>query len=141
MTLLGVGEVLAITSIVLQVIASVDQVTQLFDRLHNAPRHIRNFRISVSRLKFNFECLLEEVKCHGSINIPTADFEEIRQTLEACNTLLKKYETTLRSEGAIGGVRRAFWSFKCGHELDGHKEQIDRIYVHTIHSVWLRLIR
>jgi hypothetical protein len=132
MTLLGVGEVLAITSIVLQVIASVDQVTQLFDRLHNAPRHIRNFRISASRLKFNFECLLEEVKCHGSINIPT---------LEACETLLRKYETTLRSEGAIGGVRRAFWSFKCGHELDGHREQIDRIYVHTIHSVWLRLIR
>ena len=141
MTLLGVGEVLAITSIVLQVIASVDQVTQLFDRLHNAPRHIRNFRISVSRLKFNFECLLEEVECHGSINIPTADFEEIRQTLEACKKLLQKYETTLRNEGAIGGVRRAFWSFKCGHELDGHREQIDRIYVHTIHSVWLRLIR
>ena len=141
MTLLGVGEILAITGIVLQVLQSVDQVSKLFDRLHNAPRHIRNFRKSASRLEFNFKCLQEEVECNGSIHIPTADYEDIHQTLEACKTLLYKYKNTLESQGAVGGVRRAYWSFTSGQELDGRREQIDRVYVHIIQPIWLRLIR
>jgi len=141
MPVLGVEGILAITGIVLQVIAAVDQVSRLFDRIHNAPRHIRNFKKSASRLEFNFKCLKEEVESHGAIQIPDADHEEIFQILEACKALLLRYGATLKSQGTIGDVRRAYWSFRSGQELDGHREQIDRIYVHIIQPVWLRLIR
>ena len=142
MPTLGLEGILAITGVVLQVIAAVDQVSSCFERIHNAPRHIRNFKSSACRLELNFKCLREEVEMHGDIELSVGDYEEIIQTLEACKTLLNRYETTLKSEGTIGGgFRRVYWSFTSGHELDGYKEQVDRIYLHIIHPIWLRLIR
>ncbi|KAK3694142.1 hypothetical protein B0T22DRAFT_506358 [Podospora appendiculata] len=135
------ADVLATVNLIWRVLAAADLVIGLFDRMQNAPRHIREFRGLIVRLSEDFASLREDDEQAGSIHFSAADQQQINETLELCRTFFEKYKETLTSQGIFGGVRRAFWPLTNGDKLDGYRDRIYDIYNYIVIPVMLRLIR
>lgn len=82
----GLGEILAITSLVLQVVGSVEKVIAIFDRVQNAPDELNQFRGSLLRLSGHF-AVLQKLEDKGSVGISLSDLHEVNDTLELCQKL------------------------------------------------------
>ena len=79
--MLGVGEILAITSLAIQVVAAVDKVILIFDRAQNAPDELRRFQSSVSRLQTYSKQLEKHLEVSGPLINAPSGLDEIEETL------------------------------------------------------------
>jgi len=137
----GLGEILAITSLVLQVIGSVDKVIAIFDRVQNAPDELNHFRVSLSRLSRHFTALQAEMKENESVVIDDDDIHEIGDTLELCQKMFDEYDATLHEPGMRNAVHRATWGPRHTTKLARYQGQIDRLYQQVILPLWLSTLR
>lgn len=136
--MVGVGEILAITSLVLQVVAAVDKVILIFDRAQNAPDELRHFRNSLSRLQNNVNLLKAELEISGSRLDPQSGLDEVEDTLVLCKTLFVDYHM---DQGSSGNPLRAIWSPRETSKLEKYQKRIEGHYVQIILPLWLATIR
>jgi hypothetical protein len=134
--MVGVGEILAITSLVLQVVAAVDKVILIFDRAQNAPDELRHFRNTLSRLQNNVNLLKAELKILTTL--PQSCLDEIEETLILCKDLFVDYQT---DQGSSSNPLRAIWSPRETSKLEKYQRRIDGHYLHIILPLWLATIR
>jgi hypothetical protein len=134
--MVGVGEILAITSLVLQVVAAVDKVILIFDRAQNAPDELRHFRNTLSRLQNNVNLLKVELKILTTL--PQSCLDEIEETLILCKDLFVDYQT---DQGSSSNPLRAIWSPRETSKLEKYQRRIDGHYLHIILPLWLATIR
>jgi hypothetical protein len=134
--MVGVGEILAITSLVLQVVAAVDKVILIFDRAQNAPDELRHFRNTLSRLQNNVNLLKAELKILTTL--PQSCLDEIEETLILCKDLFMDYQT---DQGSSSNPLRAIWSPRETSKLEKDQRRIDGHYLHIILPLWLATIR
>jgi hypothetical protein len=132
---------IAIVSLVGQVLAAVDKVVVLLDRLQHVPKLIREFNNLLSQLQDDFADLVMDAKGNASSCFRERQREEIINTLEGCKTFFKNYESTLSDPRIFGGVRRAFWPAMNGLELERYIRDISDLYVRIIIPVLMRLNR
>lgn len=139
--MIGLGEILAITSLVLQVVAAVDRVILIFDRAQNAPDELRRFRSSLSRLQNNVNLLKAELEISGSRLVsegPQTGLDEVEATLEECRELFVTYHL---DQGSSGTPLRAIWSPRMTARLVRYQAQIEGHYLQIILPLWLAAIR
>jgi hypothetical protein len=134
--MVGVGEILAITSLFLQVVAAVDKVILIFDRAQNAPDELRHFRNTLSRLQNNVNLLKAELKILTTL--PQSCLDEIEETLILCKDLFVDYQT---DQGSSSNPLRAIWSPRETSKLEKYQRRIDGHYLHIILPLWLATIR
>jgi MoaA/NifB/PqqE/SkfB family radical SAM enzyme len=134
--MVGVGEILAITSLVLQVVAAVDKVILIFDRAQNAPDELRHFRNTLSRLQNNVNLLKAKLKILTTL--PQSCLDEIEETLILCKDLFVDYQT---DQGSSSNPLRAIWSPRETSKLEKYQRRIDGHYLHIILPLWLATIR
>ncbi|KAF5656057.1 hypothetical protein FCIRC_13802 [Fusarium circinatum] len=111
------GTVLAVVSLVLQVIKLADQVIESFERLKNAPQELRDFRQSAVRLQRHLEALQNDVSYYSLADIlHEDDVHEIEETLTLCKELLQQQVTS--SKGlVVTTVIRGVWTFRNNQKL------------------------
>ncbi|KAF5639017.1 hypothetical protein F25303_7506 [Fusarium sp. NRRL 25303] len=111
------GTILAVVSLVLQVITLADQVIESFERLKNAPQELRDFRQSVVRLQRHLEALQNDVSYYSLQDIlHEDDVHEIEETLTLCKELLQQQVTS--SKGlVVTTVIRGVWTFRNNQKL------------------------
>jgi hypothetical protein len=134
--MVGVGEILAITSLVLQVVAAVNKVILIFDRAQNAPDKLRHFRNTLSRLQNNVNLLKAKLKILTTL--PQSCLDEIEETLILCKDLFVDYQT---DQGSSSNPLRAIWSPHETSKLEKYQRRIDSHYLHIILPLWLATIR
>ncbi|KAF4475861.1 hypothetical protein FAGAP_12544 [Fusarium agapanthi] len=115
------GTVLAVVSLVLQVITLADQVIESFERLKNAPQELRDFRQSAVRLQRHLEALQNDVSYYSLADIlHEDDVHEIEETLTLCKELLQQQVTS--SKGlVVTTVIRGVWTFRNNQKLVKYK--------------------
>ncbi|KAF5988998.1 hypothetical protein FBULB1_1153 [Fusarium bulbicola] len=111
------GTVLAVVSLVLQVIKLADQVIESFERLKNAPQELRDFRQSAVRLQRHLQALQNDVSYYSLEDIlHEDDVHEIEETLTLCKELLQQQVTS--SKGLVlTTVIRGVWTFRNNQKL------------------------
>ncbi|ENH73440.1 hypothetical protein FOC1_g10008928 [Fusarium oxysporum f. sp. cubense race 1] len=126
------GTILAVVSLVLQVIKLADQVIESFERLKNAPQELRDFRQSAVRLQRHLEALQNDVSYYSSANIlHEDDVHEIEETLTLCKELLQQQVTS--SKGlVVTTVIRGVWTFRNNQKLVKYKTRIDAHYTQIL---------
>ncbi|KAH7469877.1 hypothetical protein FOMA001_g14867 [Fusarium oxysporum f. sp. matthiolae] len=126
------GTVLAVVSLVLQVITLADQVIESFERLKNAPQELRDFRQSAVRLQRHLEALQNDVSYYSLANIlHEDDVHEIEETLTLCKELLQQQVTS--SKGlVVTTVIRGVWTFRNNQKLVKYKTRIDAHYTQIL---------
>ncbi|KAG7424930.1 hypothetical protein Forpi1262_v014137 [Fusarium oxysporum f. sp. raphani] len=131
------GTILAVVSLVLQVIKLADQVIESFERLKNAPQELRDFRQSAVRLQRHLEALQNDVSYYSSANIlHEDDVHEIEETLTLCKELLQQQVTS--SKGlVVTTVIRGVWTFRNNQKLVKYKTRIDAHYTQILVPCWL----
>ncbi|EWZ29819.1 hypothetical protein FOZG_16681 [Fusarium oxysporum Fo47] len=131
------GTVLAVVSLVLQVIKLADQVIESFERLKNAPQELRDFRQSAVRLQRHLEALQNDVSYYSLANIlHEDDVHEIEETLTLCKELLQQQVTS--SKGlVVTTVIRGVWTFRNNQKLVKYKIRIDAHYTQILVPCWL----
>ncbi|PCD26235.1 hypothetical protein AU210_012667 [Fusarium oxysporum f. sp. radicis-cucumerinum] len=131
------GTVLAVVSLVLQVITLADQVIESFERLKNAPQELRDFRQSAVRLQRHLEALQNDVSYYSLANIlHEDDVHEIEETLTLCKELLQQQVTS--SKGlVVTTVIRGVWTFRNNQKLVKYKTRIDAHYTQILVPCWL----
>lgn len=82
----GLKEIRAITSLVLEVVGSVEKVIAIFDSIQNAPDEFNQSRGSLLRLSGHFR-VLEKLEDAGFGTISTSDLHDVSDTLELCRKL------------------------------------------------------
>ncbi|CAJ2510231.1 Uu.00g061310.m01.CDS01 [Anthostomella pinea] len=115
------GTVLAIVSLIIQVVSSADKVIQGFDHIQNAPRELRDFRAAVFRLQRNFETL-QPSSLHAD------DLQPIEETLELCAHLFQQHDS-VQSQGMVNSVLRGTWSIRNNQKLTKYRYRIYEHYV------------
>ncbi|KAF5554173.1 hypothetical protein FMEXI_2159 [Fusarium mexicanum] len=115
------GTVLAVVSLVLQVITLADQVIESFERLKNAPQELRDFRQSAVRLQRHLEALQNDVSYYSLADIlHEDDVHEIEETLTLCKELLQQQVNS--SKGlVVTTVIRGVWTFRNNQKLVKYK--------------------
>lgn len=131
------GTILAVVSLVLQVIKLADQVIESFERLKNAPQELRDFRQSAVRLQRHLEALQNDVSYYSLANIlHEDDVHEIEETLTLCKELLQQQVTS--SKGlVVTTVIRGVWTFRNNQKLVKYKTRIDAHYTQILVPCWL----
>ncbi|KAM0081944.1 hypothetical protein ACKRZS_005861 [Fusarium odoratissimum] len=126
------GTILAVVSLVLQVIKLADQVIESFERLKNAPQELRDFRQSAVRLQRHLEALQNDVSYYSLANIlHEDDVHEIEETLTLCKELLQQQVTS--SKGlVVTTVIRGVWTFRNNQKLVKYKTRIDAHYTQIL---------
>jgi hypothetical protein len=132
------GEILAITSLVVQVVAAVDRVILIFDRAQNAPDELRRFRNSLSRLQNNVNLLKAELEISGSHLSPQSGLDEIEDTLVLCRALFVSYHM---DQGSSGTPLRAIWSPRETAKLEKYQKMIEGHYLEIILPLWMAAIK
>ncbi|KAF9766686.1 hypothetical protein IL306_000873 [Fusarium sp. DS 682] len=111
------GTVLAVVSLVLQVIKLADQVIESFERLKNAPQELRDFRQSAVRLQRHLEALQTDISYHPSGDIlHEDDVHEIEETLTLCKDLLQQQVNSPKGP-VVTTVIRGVWTFRNNQKL------------------------
>ncbi|KAG5752860.1 hypothetical protein H9Q69_008774 [Fusarium xylarioides] len=126
------GTILAVVSLVLQVITLADQVIESFERLKNAPQELRDFRQSAVRLQRHLEALQNDVAYYSLADIlHEDDVHEIEETLTLCKELLQQQVTS--SKGlVVTTVIRGVWTFRNNQKLVKYKTRIDAHYTQIL---------
>ncbi|KAI1014454.1 hypothetical protein LB504_012218 [Fusarium proliferatum] len=126
------GTILAVVSLVLQVITLADQVIESFERLKNAPQELRDFRQSAVRLQRHLEALQNDVSYYSLHDIlHEDDVHEIEETLTLCKELLQQQVTS--SKGlVVTTVIRGVWTFRNNQKLVKYKTRIDAHYTQIL---------
>lgn len=133
-----VGTILAIVSLIIDVVGSVDKVIAGFDRFQNAPQELRDFMYSVKRLERKFDEFQKDVQTSTTILHPD-DVEQIEETLTLCTSLFQKHEQRQR-EGLLNTVLRSTWSTGNNEKLAKYKTRIDEHYSTILVPGWLQLL-
>jgi hypothetical protein len=133
MAALGVGDILAITSLVLQVVAAVDKVIKVFEKAQNAPSELSQLRVSLVRLSRHFEMLRAEHEATGSSLIHKDDTDEIYVTLQCCKALFDDYDRA-RAKTALHQVA---WSTRYSTQLARYQARVDRHFTQILLPLWL----
>lgn len=135
------GTILAVVSLVLQVITLADQVIESFERLKNAPQELRDFRQSAVRLQRHLEALQNDVSYYPLADIlHEDDVHEIEETLTLCKELLQQQVTS--SKGlVVTTVIRGIWTFRNNQKLVKYKTRIDAHYTQILVPCWLSSLR
>jgi hypothetical protein len=136
--MVGPGEILAITSLVLQVVAAVDKVILIFDRAQNAPDELRHLRSSLSRLQNNVNLLKAELEISGSSLDPQSGLDEIEVTLKGCRAHFMSYHV---DQGPSSTLLRAILSPRETAKLEKYRKRIEGHYLEVILPLWLAAIR
>ena len=136
----GLGEILAIVSLTLTVVGSVEKVIAIFDRVQNAPDELHQCRSSLLRLKQHFTAL-EEIEENQSVVISKDDMHEINDTLELCQKMFDEYDAALHEPGVRNTAYRATWATKHSTKLIRYQAKIDRIYLQVLLPHWLLTLR
>ncbi|KAF5720988.1 hypothetical protein FMUND_3891 [Fusarium mundagurra] len=131
------GTVLAVVSLVLQVIKLADQVIESFERLKNAPQELRDFRQSAVRLQRHLEALQNDISYYSQAGIlHENDVHQIEDTLTLCKELLQQQVTS--SKGlVVTTVIRGVWTFRNSQRLAKYKTRIDEHYTQILVPCWL----
>ncbi|CAN8099215.1 unnamed protein product [Discula destructiva] len=132
------GTILAIVSLIVQVVGGVDKVIQSFDRMQNAPRELRDFSYSIKRLDRKFKDFQKDVEASSNI-LHSEDIEQIDETLTLCAALFRKHEERQR-EGVVNVVLRSMWSSGNNEKLAKYKARIDEHYSTILVPGWVQLL-
>jgi hypothetical protein len=130
---LGIGEILAVTSLVMQVVASADKVIKIWEKAQNAPSELGQLRISLLRMRRHFDMIREELKSSGISMIHKDDTDQIEDTLRCCKALLDDYDHA-RSRGA---VLQAVWGIQHSEKLARYQAQINNHFVQILLPLWV----
>ncbi|KAF4436101.1 hypothetical protein FACUT_6673 [Fusarium acutatum] len=130
------GTILAVVSLVLQVIKLADQVIESFERLKNAPQELRDFRQSAVRLQRHLEALQNDVSYYSLADIlHEDDVHEIEETLTLCKELLQQQVTS--SKGlVVTTVIRGVWTFRNNQKLVKYKTRKSSFLVRYEHVTY-----
>ncbi|KAK5652691.1 hypothetical protein OQA88_10285 [Cercophora sp. LCS_1] len=130
---LGIGEILAVTSLVMQVVQSVEKVIQIFEKAQNAPSELAQLRVSLLRMSRHFDMIRAEHQATGSSLIHKDDADEIEDTLRCCKALFDDYDRA-RSRGA---VLQAVWGTQQSDTLARYQARIDRHFLQILLPLWV----
>ncbi|KAK1755634.1 hypothetical protein QBC47DRAFT_413381 [Echria macrotheca] len=130
---LGIGEILAVTSLVMQVVESVEKVIQIFEKAQNAPSELAQLRVSLLRMSRHFDMIQAEHKATGCSLIHKDDADEIEDTLRCCKALFDDYDRA-RSRGA---VLQAVWGTQQADTLARYQARIDRHFLQILLPLWV----
>jgi hypothetical protein len=131
------GTILAIVSMIATVVGSVDKVITLFDSVQNAPKEVREFRVSAARLQRHFAALQARLDATRSALLHEDDIEEIEDTLRSCKDLFSEHEAAFSNQGGLSGVRRTTWTVQSSRKLKRYKGKIDTHYQQIILPIWV----
>lgn len=132
-----VGTILAIVSLVGSIVGSVDKFISIFDSLQNAPKEVRDFRVSAARLQRHFTAFQASLEASGSTLLHSDDVQEIEETLILCGELFKEHEAAFTNQGVLNGVLRATWTVRSSQKLTRYNAKIYRHYQQIILPVWV----
>lgn len=135
-TMIELGEWLAITSLVMQVVAAVHGVIKIFEKAQNAPKELEELRRSLLRLHDNCKQIQTQGQTAGSFPLQQYDIDEIRNTLEQCKRLLDDY----RDIQSANGVLRAVWGAQNHDEVVRYQTLIDRHFVQILLPFWMKIL-
>jgi hypothetical protein len=131
--MLGVGDILAITSLVMQVVASVQTVIDIFEKAQNAPKELEQLRVSLIRMSRHFDMIRAKHESTGSSLIHKDDTDEIFDTLLCCKALFDEYEK-VRSRN---GVLQAIWGNQQSDMVARYQLRIDRHFTQILVPLWI----
>ncbi|KAJ4198804.1 hypothetical protein NW767_008795 [Fusarium falciforme] len=132
--MIGLGEWLAISSLVMQVVAAVHAVIQIFEKAQNVPKELEDLRCSLLRLSDNFEQVRAQAEATGSGYLRRYDFDEIRNTLRDSKKFLDDY----RSAQSKSDVLRAVWGTQNHDAVVRYQTLIDRHLWQILIPFWLK---
>jgi hypothetical protein len=132
----GVGEILAITGLLLQVLAAVDKVVAVVDTARNVENELRRFRASIDRLNYQIEQIHAHLMQDPGHRLRINDFEDLKTELKESQEFLTKL-TSRQSFGAR--TIQAIWSSRDTAKLTGHRDNIDRCFTQVINPLWCRV--
>lgn len=130
---LGIGEILAVTSLVMQVVDSTDKVIKIWQKAQNAPSELGQLRISLLRMRRHFDMIREELRSSGISLIHKDDTDQIEDTLRCCKALLDDYDHA-RSRGA---VLQAVWGIQHSEKLARYQDQINNHFMQILLPLWV----
>lgn len=139
--MLDLGGILAVTSLVLQVISATDQVIRLFDKTQAAPEELIQFRTSICRLRNNLRIAEVHLKWVDQSLLNTADLDTIPDILEQAQALLIGLEKQAKAgQNSPLNILRAP---RNQEELARHQKRIERCFIEVIIplSAWLGTLR
>jgi hypothetical protein len=131
------GTILGIVSLIGGVVGSVDKVIRLFDSVQNAPKEVREFRVSVARLQRQFTALQAATGAAGSSFLHEDDVTSIEDTLRGCRDLFTEHDTAFSNPGGLSGVFKATWTVQSSNNLKRYKAKIDTQFQQIILPIWL----
>lgn len=134
--MIALGEWLAITSLVMQVVAAVHGVIKIFEKAQNAPKELEELRRSLLRLSDNCDQIRAQGETTESFPLQQYDIDEIRNTLEQCKKLLEDY----RDAQSENGVLRAVWGTQNHDEVVRYQTLIDRHFVQILLPFWMKTL-
>lgn len=131
--MLGVGEILAITSLVMQVVASVQKVIEIFEKAQNAPKELEQLRVSLIRMSRHFDMIRAKHESTGSSLIHKDDTDEIFDTLLCCKALFDDYERVRSRDGVL----QAIWGNQKSDMVARYQLRIDRHFTQILLPLWV----
>ncbi|KAM0418734.1 hypothetical protein ACHAPT_012332 [Fusarium lateritium] len=132
----GLGEGLAITGLVMQVVAAINAVIEIFEKAQNAPRELEELRCSLLRLHDNFDQIRAQDKKSGSRHLHEYDIDGIQSTLEDCKALFENYAKTQ----SANGVLRAVWGTQNHDEVVRYQALVDRHFWQILLPFWMKTL-
>lgn len=136
MAALGVGEILAITSLTIQVIGSVKEVMSIFQKAQNAPEELSQLYRSLERLLRHFEQIKEaESRTRGLVLMNREDADEIDDILTLCKALFDGYDRARSGNSVL----RAIWGTRNSDKVKHYQAKIDRYFQQVLFPFWLKI--
>jgi len=123
----------------MQVVSAVDAIIEIFEDAQNAPKDLRDFRLSAARLARHFAAFQADYEAHGSTLLHIDDIEEIRETLVLCYQELQNQDDV--RQGTVSRTLRTFWPKQSNRRLARYKHRIDEHYQQILLPTWVELAR
>ncbi|CAI4219757.1 unnamed protein product [Parascedosporium putredinis] len=125
----GLEGILAITSLVLQVVSATDKVIAVFEKAQNAPTELGQLRASLLRLSRHFDML----RAAGRAHIHADDAGDVHRTLRECKALFDGYDVAR----ARSSVHQVAWGTQHSAQVGLCQARVDRLFTQIVLPLWL----